>query len=224
MQQGPIIPFHFIFNIVRMLFWGGIYIALLPLTYDGSYVLPIGNSTIDVEPTTSDTTAYYKDYILPILQGGLGVVTLIAHMFGFLAVLWFGNEVNSITTRMWPPANAIEMDDGFLARLDAALTLGSILAKGYAIMRAVVMYLAYSTSLLEVPDLGRELRGKRSQILKGTAGTEAASDDIVGVCRQAGSKFFQAIESGYASTAEDDISGRCGITEYKGRNDKEWVP
>ncbi|KAF8416024.1 hypothetical protein EV426DRAFT_578906 [Tirmania nivea] len=217
---GPIIPFYLIFNIFRMLFWGGIYITLSPLTSDSTYMFPGENFTTDVESTTYTITAFYNTYIHPISQVGLGIVSLITHMFGFLVMLCVGDEIDSITTRLWPSPHAAKTDDGFLARLDAALTLGSILAKGYAIMRALVMYVVNSPSFVEVTDRRRELYGKRFEVLGPTDGISAKSDEMVISCRQAGSKFFHAIESGYASTGEDDINGEYGFHEGK-CSDKE---
>lgn len=218
---GPIIPFYFIFNILRMLFWGSIYITLSPLTSDGTYVLPIRNFTTDVERTTNGIAASYKSYILPVFQVGLGIISLIIQMFLFLVILCFGNEIDSITTRLCPSPNGVKLDDGFLARLDAALTLGSILTKSYAIMRDVVIYLINSPSLPEVADRRKEFCGKKSLIPDDTRGVEAGNVELVGVHRQAGPKSSQGIESGYSSTGEDEICGEYGITEGEGRSDKE---
>jgi len=204
-----------------MLFWGGIYITISPLTSDSTYSLPVGNFTIDVEPTTNDIAACYKTYVRPIFQVGLGAVRLITHAFGLLAMLCFGNEIDSITTCFCPPPNGTKLDDGFLARLDAALTLGSILTRGFAIMRAVLLYIVHSSTFLGVTDSKKEYCDKRFQVSDGTNGIEPESDEMVGVCRQAGSKFLQGIESGYASTGEDDISGEYCITGGDGRSNKE---
>ncbi|KAF8454494.1 hypothetical protein BGX38DRAFT_1171928 [Terfezia claveryi] len=213
---GPIIPFYFIFNILRMLFWGGIYITLSPLTSDGTYVLPIRNFTTDVESTTYGIAASFKSYILPVLQVGLGIVSLIIQMFWFLVILCFGNEIDSITSRLCPSPNGVKLDDGFLARLNAALTLGSILTKSYAITRDVVIYLINSPSLRGVADRRREFCGKKFQIPNDTRGVEAENVEMVGVYRQAGAKFSQGIESGYSSTGEDEVCREYCITEGEG--------
>ena len=190
-----------------MLFWGGVYITLSPLTSDSTYALPVEDFTIDVEPSTNDIATWYKTYIRQIFQVGLRTISLITHMFGLLVILCFGNEIDSVTTYLCPSPSGNTTDDGFLARLDAALTLGGILTKGYAITSAVIMYLVNPPTFPTFPEVShrrRELCGKRFQT---TNGIEAGSDEKLGVCHQAGSKFLQGLESGYASTGEDEING-----------------
>ena len=196
-----------------MMFWSGIYITLSPLTTDGTYTLTAEDFTFDVEPTPYDTAACCKFYILLIFQLGLGIASLTSHMLGLLLILCFGNDINSIATCL---PNAIKTDDEFLARLDAALTLGGILQKGYIFMRAVGMYLVNSETYMEITDRREECCDKKFPMLNGTNGVSVKSGEVGVEFPQASSKLFASIDSGYTSTAEDEITGENGITQEHG--------
>jgi len=209
MKQGPVIPFHFIFNILRVLFWGGIYISLSPLTSGGTRALTGVDFTVRIESTTSDIAASYEARILPILQAGINIIGFLVQVLGFLIMLCFGDELNSIATRIWPSPSTPKADE-FLARLDAALTLGSILRKGYTIMRVIVMYLVNLATSVVVRDRKRGPCDMRFQIRDSRNGILAENGMRLIACCQEGSKFVDSVESGYVSTAEDSINGEDG--------------